>query len=269
MTGDAVHRGSGRRSGAREGMTNTPATTKKSWFPFNAEQTINILSEFGPLMTMFIVNAAYGINTGTWALILTTFCAIGVMMWWFGRPPIFPLIASTVTIVFGVLTLVTGDPMWVQIKVTIFNAMFAIFLIAGLYLKRNFFKYVFDKTFHYTQEGWDKFTWSFAWFFVFTAVANEFVRLTFKDTQMYNVLGYQMSGINIWILFKIAFIMPISGLYAWILTRLMGKYRVDPPEEQALSESVVQATRVKPTASESSGLPKQAAARSPVAAKIR
>ena len=99
-------------------------TRKRRFFPFNAEQTINILSEFGPLATMFIVNAIYDINTGTWALILTTILAIVVMFYMFGRPPVFPLIASTVTIVFGALTIITGDPMWVQIKVTIFNAMF-------------------------------------------------------------------------------------------------------------------------------------------------
>ena len=54
---------------------------KRRFFPFNAEQTINILSEFGPLATMFIVNAIYDINTGTWALILTTILAIVVMFY--------------------------------------------------------------------------------------------------------------------------------------------------------------------------------------------
>lgn len=204
-------------------------TWLKRIYPFNAEQTVNILSEFGPLVTMFIVNALYGINTGTWALIISTLIAIGAMLYVFGRPPVFPLIASTVTIVFGALTILTGDPMWVQIKVTIFNALFAGFLFIGLAMKRNFFKYVFEKTFHYTEEGWNKFTWSFAWFFVFTAVMNEVVRLSFKDTQMYDFLGYQMNGVNVWILFKIAFIMPISGLYAWFLTRLMQRHRIPDP----------------------------------------
>jgi hypothetical protein len=37
-----------------------------------------------------------------------------------------------------------------------------------------------------------------------------------------------MDGVNVWILFKVAFIMPLSALYAWYLTRLMQKYRVEP-----------------------------------------
>lgn len=200
--------------------------SRRRLYPFNAEQTVNILSEFGPLVLMFLINALYGINAGTWALIISTLVAIVAMIYMFRRPPIFPLIASSVTIVFGALTLLTGDPMWVQIKVTIFNAMFAIFLFLGLYLKRNFFQYVFDKTFHYTQEGWDTFTRSFAWFFVITALLNEAVRLGFKDDHIYHVLGFDMNGVDIWIAFKLFFVLPMSGIYAWLLTKWMSKHHL-------------------------------------------
>jgi intracellular septation protein len=267
---------------------------KKRWFPFTAEQTVNILSEFGPLVTMFIVNAIGGIKAGTMALIISTIVAMVVMRLVVGRLPVFPIIASSITIVFGVLTLITGDPIWVKIKVSIFNAMFAGFLFGGLWatsqfmgraswiavaaitavglvaqipyidlsvglpavgdeknplttnlvclstvfigflmgglvFRQNFFGYVFEKTFHFTREGWDRFTYSFAWFFVLTAVLNEAVRQVFVDSRTYNLLGHEMNGTNIWILFKVAFIMPLSGLYAWTLTRLMQKHRIDPP----------------------------------------
>lgn len=198
----------------------------KRLMPFNAEQTVNILSEFGPLVLMFVVNAMSGILAGTWALIISTAFAIVAMRIVLRRLPVFPLIASTVTVVFGGLTIITKDPMWVQIKVTIFNLMFAAFLFGGLWFNRNFFKYVFEKTFHYSKEGWDKFTWNFAWFFVFTAFANEFVRLTFHDEQVYNLLGMETNGIGIWIAFKVALIMPLSAAYAWYLTRLMQRYRI-------------------------------------------
>ena len=197
----------------------------KRIYPFNAEQTVNIASEFGPLVALFVVNAITGnVEDGTWALIISTVVAVIAMLVVLKRLPIFPLIASTVTVVFGILTLVTHDPMWVQIKVTIFNAGFALFLFAGLMFKKNFFKYILEKTFHYTQKGWDQFTWSFAWFFVATAVANEVVRIVYAPGHTYNLLGFTMDGVNVWILFKVALIMPASGLYAWFLTRLMQKH---------------------------------------------
>ena len=205
---------------------------RKRFYPFNAEQTVNILSEFGPLVTMFVVNALYGINTGTWALILTTGLAIAVMLYMFHRPPVFPLIASTVTILFGAMTLITKDPMWVQIKVTIFNALFGVFLISGLWLNQNFFKYVFDKTFHYTDEGWHKFTWSFALFFFLTAAANEYVRRSFQENHLYEIFGHEMDGVNVWILFKVFIVLPVSELFAWVLTRRMQKYRLPDPAHE-------------------------------------
>lgn len=269
---------------------------KKRWFPFTAEQTVNILSEFGPLVTMFIVNAIGGITAGTWALLIATGVAMVVMRMVLGRLPIFPIIASSVTLVFGALTIMTGDPIWIKIKVSIFNAMFAGFLFGGLWatspirgrtsllavlgvtiavllaqipyldlthglpsvsdgknplttnivclltlefgfllgglvFKQNFFGYIFEKTFHFTQEGWDRFTYSFAWFFVFTAVLNEAVRQYYVDTRTYDVFGHALNGTSVWILFKIAVIMPLSGLYAWFLTRLMRKYRINPPDD--------------------------------------
>jgi intracellular septation protein len=207
-------------------------SSRRKFYPFNAEQTINLLSEFGPLITMFVLNAIYGIEVGTWGLIITTVMAICVMLYMFHRPPVFPLIASSVTIVFGAMTLVTDNAMWIQIKVTIFNTLFGVFLISGLWLKRNFFKHVFEKTFHYTDEGWNKFTWSFALFFLLTAVANEYVRRVFHDEEFYNILGQQMSGVNVWILFKIAIVLPATGVYAWVLTRLMQKHRIPDPQDE-------------------------------------
>ena len=243
------------------------AATKR-WFPFTAEQTVNIASEFGPLVTMFVVNAIYGnrdpeLLHGTVALIVTTLLAIVTMRMVVGRLPVFPLIASSVTIVFGLLTIVTGNPMWVQIKVTIFNVMFALFLFGGLWFGKNFFKYVFEKTFHYTDEGWNRFTWGFAWFFLLTAVLNEAVRLYFPpppvesmiackrlasaamsqclDRYRFNILGWKLDGVSIWILFKVALIMPLSGLYAWYLTRLMQKYRIEEPQPAAIAPGLAKA----------------------------
>ena len=134
----------------------------KKLFPFNAEQTINIASEFGPLVTMFVVNAIAGINAGTWALLITTAIAIAIMFYMFHRPPIFPLIASTVH-----HRVRRHDPDHRQPDVGADQGDDLQRAVRALSdrrpaMKHNFFKFVFDKTFHYTDEGWNKFTWSFA-----------------------------------------------------------------------------------------------------------
>ena len=217
-------------------MAGESVTTRKGFYPFNAEQTVNILGEFGPLVTMFLVNALYGINIGTWALIISTGLALIMTLIVLGRPPIFPFIAGAVTIGFGVMTLVTGDPKWVQIKVTIFNALFAAVLWIGLAMGHNFFEFVFGKTFHYTKEGWRRFTHAFALFFVFTAVANEAVRLGCHDVVI-ELADKSFDGVQIWILFKLFVIMPLAGLFGWWQTKKLFKYRLPDPQMAATASA--------------------------------
>lgn len=212
------------------------AVESLSWrrrhFPFNAAQIVNIVGEIGPLFAMFLVNGIAGIAAGTWALILSTLLSLVTTLWVLGRPPIMPFIAGGVSIAFGTLTLVTGDAMWVQIKVTLFNTLVAVVLWAGLRTGKNFFRFVFGNTFHYTDEGWYKMTRNVALFFLATAIANEVVRLSFAHAHV-SALNRVFTGIDIWILFKIFVIMPVTAVFFWWQVRLLQKYRLPEPLAEA------------------------------------
>jgi intracellular septation protein len=201
---------------------------RRRHFPFNAEQTVSVLGEIGPLVAMFLANGIYGIAAGCWALIIATGVSLAATLWVLGRPPVMPFIAGGVSIVFGGLTLITHDPMWVQIKVTIFNTMVAAALWIGQRTGHDFFRFVFGKTFHYTNEGWNKLTRNVALFFLATAIVNEAVRLGFDDFEVL-ALDRLFTGVDIWILFKIFIIMPVTGVYFWWQVRLMQRYRLPEP----------------------------------------
>ncbi|MBO0764316.1 MAG: septation protein IspZ [Hyphomicrobiaceae bacterium] len=201
---------------------------RRRHFPFNAEQTVSVLGEIGPLAAMFLVNGVYGIAAGCWALIVATVASLTVSLWVLGRPPVMPFIAGGVSIVFGALTLITDDPMWVQIKVTIFNSLVAAALWIGERTGHDFFRFVFGKTFHYTDEGWRKLTRNAALFFLVTAILNEVVRLGFDDVEML-ALNHLFTGVDIWILFKIFVVMPATGFYFWWQVRRMQRYRLPDP----------------------------------------
>ena len=205
---------------------------RRRHFPFNAEQTVSVLGEIGPLVAMFLVNGMYGIAAGTWALIVATVVSLVVSLWVLGRPPIMPFIAGAVSVTFGALTLITHDPMWVQIKVTVFNTLVAISLWVGQRTGHDFFHFVFGKTFHYTDEGWHKLTRNVALFFLATAILNEAVRLGFDDFEML-ALDRLFTGVDIWILFKIFIVMPVTGLYFWWQVRRMQRYRLPDPRHFA------------------------------------
>jgi intracellular septation protein len=206
------------------------AMRRPRWhFPFNAEQTVSVLGEIGPLVAMFLVNGIYDVYAGCVALIVATIASLAVTLWVLGRPPIMPFIAGGVSVAFAALTMVTHDPMWVQIKVTIFNSLVAAALWIGQKTGHDFFRFVFGKTFHYTNEGWHKFTRNVALFFLATAIFNEAVRLGFDDFEML-ALNRLFTGVDIWALVKIFVTMPATGLYFWWQLRLMQKYRLPHPE---------------------------------------
>ena len=201
---------------------------RKRHYPFNAEQTVNILGEIGPLVAMFLVNGIYGIAAGTWSLIGCTLVSLVSSLLILGRPPVMPFIAGAVSVTFGTLTLITGDAMWVQIKVTLFNSLVALMLWISLKTGHNFFRFVFGKTFHYTDEGWAKFTRNAAFFFLATAVVNEIVRLSCAHAHIF-ALNRVFTGVDIWILFKIFITMPMTALFFWWQARVMQKYRLPDP----------------------------------------
>jgi intracellular septation protein len=215
----------------------TTTTAKRSSFPFNAEQCINVLSELGPVFLMFIVNFVWGVEAGVWSLIISTVVALIVSLIMFRRPPIMPFIAGAVTVTFGVLTLVTGDAKWVQIKVTIFNALVAVLLFAGLMRRKYFFEFVFGKTFSYTDQGWHQLTRNVAIFFMITAIANEAVRLGFATaeipcpSQLFWLLKKPLlTGLDIWMIFKLFVVMPLTSVYLIWQVRLMQKHRLPEPK---------------------------------------
>ncbi|MGE0701095.1 MAG: inner membrane-spanning protein YciB [Hyphomicrobiaceae bacterium] len=206
---------------------------KRSWFPFNAEQTLNIASEIGPLFTMFVVNFAAGVVWGVWSLIGTTALALVASLIVLRRPPVMPFIAGGVTVTFGMMTLATGDPMWVQIKVTIFNALMALVFFVGLWRRKYFFEFVFGKTFHYSEEGWRVLTRNVGYFFLVTAIANEAVRMGFASaeipcpsTWVWLMRKPILDGLDIWMIFKLFIVMPLTTLYfVWQVRRLQ-RYRL-------------------------------------------
>ena len=208
-------------------------------FPFTAEQTINVMSEMGPLVTMFVVNFALGVEAGVWSLIGTTFLALVVSLIVLRRPPIMPFIAGAVTISFGGLTLWTGDSFWVQFKVTIFNALVAAMLYIGLRRRKYFFEFVFGKTFRYTEKGWYQLTRNVAIFFLVTAIANEAVRVGFDDVSLacpsawrWLVRKETIDGLDIWMMFKLFVVMPLTSLYLVWQVRLMQKHRIPEASQQ-------------------------------------
>ncbi len=128
----------------------------------------------------------------------------------FGRIPVMPLVTGVFVMVFGGLTLWLQDDLFIKMKPTFVNTLFAGTLFVGLMLNQSFLKVLFGEVFHLTEEGWRKLTFRWACFFVFLAVLNEIVWRSFST--------------DTWVSFKVFGIMPLTMAFAVAQVGLLKQY---------------------------------------------
>ena len=92
------------------------------------------------------------------------------------RLALLPLIVGGFALVFGLLTLLTGDGLWVKLKVTILNASLAVGLIGGLALGKQPLRALLGTVIPINDRAWRILTFRYGLFFLCVAIANELVR---------------------------------------------------------------------------------------------
>lgn len=112
----------------------------------------------------------------TWGLVAGSAVAIVVGLLVEKRLALMPLIVGGFALVFGVLTLVTQDDIWVKIKVTVLNGCLAIALLGGLWLKKEPLKALLGSVIPVTDQAWRILTLRYGLYFGAVAIVNELVR---------------------------------------------------------------------------------------------
>src|SRR5665213_1524280 len=137
--------------------------------------TLKLVLDIGPLILFFAANAKFGIYAATGSFMVAVLIALAVAYVLVRRIEIMPLVTAVIVFIFGGLTLVLHDEMFIKLKPTIIYVLFAGMLLGGLFFGKSLLGVVFDSMFHLTEEGWRKLTWRWAFFFLALAVLNEIV----------------------------------------------------------------------------------------------
>lgn len=182
------------------------------------QQLLKFLVELGPLVVFFIVNSRAGIFYGTGCFIAATVVSLIASRFLFGRVPVMPLVSGVVVLVFGGLTLWLQDELFIKLKPTIVNTIFASVLFGGLFFGKSLLRYLFGDVFSLTEEGWRKLTFRWACFFVLLAVLNEF--------------AWRLLSTDSWVAFKVFGIMPITMVFAIAQVGLLQRHALDKPEDE-------------------------------------
>ncbi|CAN5123801.1 inner membrane-spanning protein YciB [soil metagenome] len=112
----------------------------------------------------------------TWGLVAGSVVAIAVGLFVEKRLALMPLIVGGFALVFGVLTLVFQDDIFVKLKVTVLNACLAIALLGGAYLKKEPLKALLGSVIPVNDHAWRILTIRYGIYFGCVAVVNELVR---------------------------------------------------------------------------------------------
>ena len=180
---------------------------------------LKLVLDLGPLLIFFAANARFGIFAATGAFMAAIVIALAVAYALTRHLPIMPLVTAVVVVVFGTLTLVLHDELFIKVKPTIIYVLFGGVLLAGLAFGRSLLGIVFDSVFHLTPEGWRKLTLRWALFFLALALLNEIV--------------WRTQTTDVWVDFKVFGVVPLTLLFVALQYPLLTKYAAPEPAEPA------------------------------------
>jgi intracellular septation protein len=180
---------------------------------------LKLALELGPLVVFFLANAngeRFGVADGqriyvaTAVFIVATVLSLGAGYVLVRKLPIMPLVSGAVVVIFGGLTLLLQDDLFIKLKPTIVNCLFGVTLLAGVYFRKPLLAIVLDSMFELTDEGWRKLSLRWAAFFFVLAALNEIV--------------WRTQSTDFWVSFKVFGIMPLTVAFALAQTPLLMRY---------------------------------------------
>lgn len=190
---------------------------------------LKMVLELGPLVVFFFVNAQASEMTvggtlykpiiqATGAFMIATAVALTVSYVLVRRLPIMPMVSGVFVFIFGALTLWLNDDLFIKLKPTIVNGLFAAILLGGLASGRALLKPLLEEAFPMQDEGWRKLTFRWGLFFIVLAVVNEIVWRNFST--------------DFWVSFKTFGVMPLTLVFTFTQVPLMQRYAVEQVAEE-------------------------------------
>ncbi len=176
---------------------------------------LKFITDFGPLLIFFTVYYKSGNNLSVAIppLIVATLIAVLISYVVERKIPYLPLVGGIIISIFGGLTLYFNNPVFLYMKPTIINVIFAIVLLVGrTFFNKNLLKYFFQNAFQIDEIGWDKLNIRWILFFIFLALINELVWRTQTEV--------------VWVNFKVWGILPLTFIFTAFQIPLINKHKI-------------------------------------------
>jgi len=174
---------------------------------------LKLALDLGPLLVFFLAYRTAGLLAATAALIAFTLLSLGVIYSREKRIATMPLVSAIAVTVFGGLTLILHDDLFIKMKPTFVNLLFAGILLGGLYFKKPLLKFLLSDALSISDEGWKKLSFRWGLFFIFLACLNEIIWRHFST--------------DFWVNFKVFGMFSCTLAFTFCQIPLMKKYWVE------------------------------------------
>jgi len=180
---------------------------------------LRFLIEIGPLLAFFVTYSRADIYWATGVFMVAITASLIVSRIREKRWPVMPLFTGVFVLVLGSLTLALQDEIFIKLKPTIVNVLFASILFVGLARGKILLKVVLGTAFELDDEGWRLLTLRWAFFFLFLACLNEVI--------------WRFASTDAWVKFKVFGVMPITIVFA---LSQMGLLKRHGTEDEAVQD---------------------------------
>ena len=176
---------------------------------------LKFVTDFGPLLIFFTIYYKSGNNltAAIPPLIIATIIAVIIMYFVEKKIPYVPLVGGIIISLFGGLTLYFNNPIFLYMKPTIVNIIFAgILIVSKIFFNKNFLKFFLQTAFQLSEDGWSKLNFRWAYFFICLAILNELVWRTQPETT--------------WVNFKVWGMLPITFIFTALQLPLINRHKI-------------------------------------------
>ena len=219
-------------------MTDAPETAHKKP-PTWIRQVVDFgaLAAFAAVFIFFRLRGLPGDEAlvhATWGLVAGSVVAVVVGLMVEKRLALMPLLVGGFALVFGVLTIVFNDDLFVKLKVTVLNASLAFALIGGYFLGKQPLKALLGTVIPINDTAWRTLTLRYGIYFAIIAVVNELVRSEALVGWATTKMGYaHIDPADVWVSFR--------GVL-WIASSVFGLSQVPLIMKNLVSDEAVDAS---------------------------
>lgn len=168
----------------------------------------------------------------TWVLVGASLVALAVGFAVERRLAPLPLFSGLFALVFGVLTIVTDDDLFVKLKLTIQNGLLAAVLLGSLPFGKYPFKMLMGSAIRITDGAWRTLTLRYGLYFLAVAILNEIFRSPAAVTALWQAAGQAAPNPNdVWTSFR-GVLWIAASVFGISQVPLILKHRL-PDEDEA------------------------------------